>query len=193
MTLNFRTSVLVKRWHSLGSLQTGIDTEIPLVGHHVGYLKCLSFWQRCPSCLVFSCGQFWYQPASVVLTRCSIGKSCDGLVISEQPYRCFLQKVNKIMVKISRFWKHINMDLYIGVPHFDTKTTFPCMRILIKNKSSYLYSINSYTGKRAYLCWNDLVFCTWYDSCALVTCAKLCCDLMASNGITLKRNYHRIC
>ena len=35
-------------------------------------------------------------------------------------------------------------------------------------------------------------FCTWHDSCAVVTYAKICCDLMASNGITAKRNFHRI-
>ena len=35
-------------------------------------------------------------------------------------------------------------------------------------------------------------FCTWHDSCAVVACAKICCDLMASNGITARRNFHRI-
>ena len=27
-------------------------------------------------------------------------------------------------------------------------------------------------------------FCTWDDSCAVVACAKICCNLRASNGIT---------
>ena len=35
-------------------------------------------------------------------------------------------------------------------------------------------------------------FCTWHDSCAVVACAKVCCDLMASNGITARRSFHRI-
>ena len=35
-------------------------------------------------------------------------------------------------------------------------------------------------------------FCTWHDSCAVVACAKICCDLMASNGITARRIFHRI-
>ena len=35
-------------------------------------------------------------------------------------------------------------------------------------------------------------FCTWHDSCAVVACAKMCCNLMASNGITAKRSFHRI-
>ena len=35
-------------------------------------------------------------------------------------------------------------------------------------------------------------FCTWHDSCAVVACAKICCDLMASNGITARRSFHRI-
>ena len=35
-------------------------------------------------------------------------------------------------------------------------------------------------------------FCTWHDSCAVVACAKICCDLMASNGVTARRTFHRI-
>ena len=35
-------------------------------------------------------------------------------------------------------------------------------------------------------------FCTWHDSCAVVACAKLYCDLMASNRITARRSFHRI-
>ena len=35
-------------------------------------------------------------------------------------------------------------------------------------------------------------FCTWHDSCAVVACAKICCDLMASNGVVARRNFDRI-
>ena len=35
-------------------------------------------------------------------------------------------------------------------------------------------------------------FCTWHDSCAVVACAKICCDLMASNGVMTRRSFHRI-
>ena len=35
-------------------------------------------------------------------------------------------------------------------------------------------------------------FCTWHDSCAVVACAKICRDLMASNGTTARRSFHRI-
>ena len=35
-------------------------------------------------------------------------------------------------------------------------------------------------------------FCTWHDSCAVVACAKICCDLMASNGVMARRNFYRI-
>ena len=35
-------------------------------------------------------------------------------------------------------------------------------------------------------------FCTWHDSCAVVACTKICCDLMASNGFTARRIFHRI-
>ena len=35
--------------------------------------------------------------------------------------------------------------------------------------------------------------CTWHDSCAVMACAKICCHLMASNGIMARRSFHRIC
>ena len=35
-------------------------------------------------------------------------------------------------------------------------------------------------------------FCAWHDSCAVVACAKICCDLMASNGITARGSFHQI-
>ena len=35
-------------------------------------------------------------------------------------------------------------------------------------------------------------FCTWHDNCAVVACAKCCCDLMASNRTTARRSFHRI-
>ena len=35
-------------------------------------------------------------------------------------------------------------------------------------------------------------FGTWHNSCAVVACAKICRDLMASNGITTMRSFHRI-
>ena len=35
-------------------------------------------------------------------------------------------------------------------------------------------------------------FCTCHDSYAVVSCARICCDLMASNGITERRNFHCI-
>ena len=35
-------------------------------------------------------------------------------------------------------------------------------------------------------------FCTWYNSCAVVACAKFCCALKASNSITARWIFHRI-
>ena len=35
-------------------------------------------------------------------------------------------------------------------------------------------------------------FCTWHDSCAVVAFAIICRDLIASNGITAIRSFHRI-
>ena len=33
-------------------------------------------------------------------------------------------------------------------------------------------------------------FCTWHDSWAVVTCAKFCCDMITSNWIRAKWNFH---
>ena len=38
----------------------------------------------------------------------------------------------------------------------------------------------------------SLQFCTWHNSCIVVACAKICCDLVASNGITTRRIFHWI-
>ena len=35
-------------------------------------------------------------------------------------------------------------------------------------------------------------FCTWHDICAVVACAKICCDVMASNGVMARRSFHRV-
>ena len=35
-------------------------------------------------------------------------------------------------------------------------------------------------------------FCTWHDSWAVVACAKICCALMASNGVMARRSFPRI-
>ena len=34
-------------------------------------------------------------------------------------------------------------------------------------------------------------FCTWHNSCAVVTCAKLCCNMNTRNWITAKWILHR--
>ena len=35
-------------------------------------------------------------------------------------------------------------------------------------------------------------FCTWHDSCAVVACARICCNLMASNWIIGRQTLHQI-
>ena len=35
-------------------------------------------------------------------------------------------------------------------------------------------------------------FCTWLNSCAVMTCAKVCSDMLPCNGVTLKPIFHRI-
>ena len=35
-------------------------------------------------------------------------------------------------------------------------------------------------------------FCTCHDSCAVMACAKFCCDMYNSKWITAKRNFHQI-
>ena len=35
-------------------------------------------------------------------------------------------------------------------------------------------------------------FCTWHDSCTAMACAKICCDLMANDWITVRWSFHLI-
>ena len=35
-------------------------------------------------------------------------------------------------------------------------------------------------------------FCTWHDSCVVMTCAKFCRDMILYNGVTMKRIFHWI-
>ena len=37
-----------------------------------------------------------------------------------------------------------------------------------------------------------MTFCTWYNSCAVVACAKFCSDIIAYNRVTLKPIFHWI-
>ena len=50
---------------------------------------------------------------------------------------------------------------------------------------SFHSHLNSYT-------WIAKKFCTWHDSCTVVACAKICCDLIVSNGITVRQSFHLI-
>ena len=51
-------------------------------------------------------------------------------------------------------------------------------------------------SNKMYVCFHpnsDIVittkFCTWHHSYTVVACAKICCDLMSTNGITTKRMF----
>ena len=57
------------------------------------------------------------------------------------------------------------------------------------NSNSTEISIQSHLDSNTAIATN---FCTWHDSCAVVACANICCDLMASNGITARQRFHRI-
>ena len=35
-------------------------------------------------------------------------------------------------------------------------------------------------------------FCTWHNSCAVMACAKVCCNIISRTGITPKLNFSRI-
>ena len=62
-------------------------------------------------------------------------------------------------------------------------------RLFHRNSNSMEISLHSHLNSNPVIATN---FCTWRDICAAVACAKNCCDLIASNGITARRNFHRI-
>ena len=62
-------------------------------------------------------------------------------------------------------------------------------RFFHRNSNSMEISFHSHLDSNTVIATK---FCTWHGSCAVVACAKICCDLMASNGITVRRSFHRI-
>ena len=62
-------------------------------------------------------------------------------------------------------------------------------RLFHRNSNSTEISFHSHLDSNSVIATK---FCTWHDSCAVVAFAKMCCDLMASNGITARRRFHRI-
>ena len=59
---------------------------------------------------------------------------------------------------------------------------------LYRNSNSIEISFRSHLDSNTVIATK---FCTWHDSCAVVACAKICCDLIASNVIT-RWSFHRI-
>ena len=62
-------------------------------------------------------------------------------------------------------------------------------RFFHRNSNSMEISFHSHLDSKIVIATK---FCTWHDSCAVVACAKICCDLMASNGIMTSRSFRRI-
>ena len=63
------------------------------------------------------------------------------------------------------------------------------LTVFHRNSNSMEISFNSHLHSNTVIATKC---CTWHDSCAVVTCAKICCNLMASNRITARRSFHRI-
>ena len=92
------------------------------------------------------------------------------------------------MVRNMWYWFYqIHVDKRHNMPQLDqgpvSLTVFP---------SQFKFDGNSF---HSHLNSNTVIaikYCSWHDSCAVVACAKICCDLIASNGITARRSFHRI-
>ena len=63
------------------------------------------------------------------------------------------------------------------------------LTVFFRNSNSMEILFHSYLDSNIVIATN---FWIWHDSCAVVACAKNCCDLVASSGITPTRNFHRI-
>ena len=87
--------------------------------------------------------------------------------------------LNRTVLHILAWWFH--MATSIWAPFL--KRFFHC------NSNSMEISFHSHHDYDTMIATN---FCAWQDSCAVVACAKICCDLMTSNGITPRRSFHRI-
>ena len=76
------------------------------------------------------------------------------------------------------------------VPWWYLRTRGPFHQgFLHRNSNSMEISFHSHLDSNSMIATK---FCTWHDSYAVVACAKICCDLMASNGVMARRSFHRI-
>ena len=109
-------------------------------------------------------------------------------------------------VKVLYSYLHVSLDAKsVAAPHTHAAHSFqdlyscswPLMTsqgpvsltVFHRNSNSMEISFHSHLDSNTAIVTK---FCTWHDSCAVVSCAKICCDLMVSNGITARRSFHRI-
>ena len=86
------------------------------------------------------------------------------------------------------------------IPHHSIKYDYLCMSwkpvsgphftngFSIANSNSKEISFHSHIDSNTVIATK---FCTWHDSCAVVACANICCDLLASDEIMARQNLHR--
>ena len=83
-------------------------------------------------------------------------------------------------------WVHVLCGLW-NVCHAVPGTV--SLTFFHRNSNSMEISFHAHLDSNAMIATK---FCTWHDSCAVVACAKLCCDLMASNRDMARQIFHRI-
>ena len=125
------------------------------------------------------------------------------MILKEHTIVCIYHVVHGLVRKINTgSWYNDNLSLqiingfrvqhqdHLSVTRVSTDTRAPFhWRIFHRNSNSMEISFHSHLDSNTVIATK---FCTWHDSCAVVACAKLCCDLMASNGIMARRSFHRI-
>ena len=76
---------------------------------------------------------------------------------------------------------HVSFHEYTWVPFHQ--------QFYHRNSNSMKISFHSHLDSDTMIVTNVWI---WHDSCAVVACAKICCDLMTANGITARWSFHRI-
>ena len=98
-----------------------------------------------------------------------------------------------LSVQISGVAAHVANDIvvYMYYMHSDTNVSLGPISLTIY-PSPFKCDENVILLSFKYK-WSDRYKnCTWHDSCAVVACAKFCCNMITSDWMRVKWNFHRI-
>ena len=131
-------------------------------------------------------------------TALELSLSCTNLLIwNRSELIVFFREVYQVLIYMYNTCKEVekvppNTGIWVNRLHYNKYTITHKPGPHFTNIFSIAIQIRCITSFHSDLKSNTVIattFCTWHDSCAVVACAKTCCDLMARKGIGSKANF----